>query len=135
MKIFYKLLIVLFRFRNYCAAENTQERSCPCLIDLFSMSLLFIYRKIPNISPGLRKVCKHFLGAYNHGAYTARNSKNTDPKFFSKRFKSIYGLLYFKLKKLRIWSLLNTENLYLVLNTINPNFFRKLHGESIFNPI
>ena len=27
-----------------------------------------------------------------------RNAKNTDPKIFSKRFMSIYGLQYFKLK-------------------------------------
>ena len=29
---------------------------------------------------------------------TARNAKNTDPKFFFKRLKSIYGLPSFKLK-------------------------------------
>ena len=28
-----------------------------------------IYRKIPNISPGLIEVCKHFLGVYIRGAY------------------------------------------------------------------
>ena len=29
---------------------------------------------------------------------TARNAKNTDPKFFSKRLKSIYGIPYLKAK-------------------------------------
>ena len=33
-----------------------------------------------------------------------RNAKNTVLKFFSKRFKSIYGLPYLKLKKVRILS-------------------------------
>ena len=41
MKINYELFIVLFCFRNYCATENSQERSCSCPIDLFSMLQYF----------------------------------------------------------------------------------------------
>ena len=51
--------------------------------------------------------------------YTARIAKNMGPKFFSKRFKSIYGLPGFKLKTpyfVRV-------DPYLVLNTENPYFF------------
>ena len=61
-----------------------------------------------------------------------RNAKNTNPKFFSKRFMSIYGLPYFKLKtryfvrvdpclvfntKNSYFSMTNTGFPYLILNT------------------
>ena len=59
-----------------------------------------------------------------------RNAKNTDAKFFSNRFKSIYGLPYFKLKtpyfvRVDPYLVLNTENTYLVVITENPYCFGK----------
>ena len=53
---------------------------------------------------------------------TAQNAKNTNPKFFSKRFKCSV----FQAKKTPYfvrddpYSVFNTENSYLVLNTENP---------------
>ena len=44
---------------------------------------------------------------------TAKNAKNTDPKFFSKQCKSIYGYLYFTLKKpvfFPCWSVFSIEH-------------------------
>ena len=37
------------------------------------------------------------------GNSTEQNAENTDPKFFSKRCKSIYRLSYFKLKNSVFW--------------------------------
>ena len=74
-----------------------------------------------------------------------RNAKNTDAKFFSNRFNSIYGLTYFKLKtpyfvRVDPYLVLNTENSYffgnntespcLILNTdrIGQKFFSLKYG-------